>query len=119
MASNRSTAGETSPSVNPRYYKQSISTQQGDKSLVFLTCLLLSLFLLTGLGFHRSGVSNPNLTTAALSSLTNQSRSQLDTWREEPQSHERLAMGEDTLRAAEKVENFFKDVENSVEKTPK
>lgn len=54
------------------------------------------------------------LTAEALSSLANQSKTQLDAWLEEPQSHERLAVGKDTSRASKQMICFFKDVDINV-----
>ncbi len=64
--------------------------------------------------FHRRHTAPPHLTAGALASLAEQEKSQLKAWYEEQHTHEQLVVGADTSRAGEKIEEFFKDIEENV-----
>ena len=67
---------------------------------------------------HRHHTAASHLTAGALASLTVEKKSQLDAWCEEQHTHEQLALGNKTSRVGREIEEFFKDVEESVnEKT--
>ena len=94
MASKRTAARETSARLDePTDGHQLTSTRHSNMSSVFSSCLLNPLALLTSLPLHRHKTSTPCLTADALSSLTDQAKSQLDAWREDSQSHKKLAVG--------------------------
>ena len=62
----------------------------------------------------RPATSQSYLTADTLSRLEEQGRSQLDTWLEEPQSHEQLAVGKRTGRTANQIAESFEDIETNV-----
>lgn len=98
----------------PAHGHQLASKKHKEKSSLSPKCCLVSVALLTLMMACRLRTSAPRLNAGILSHLADQAKSQLDSWREEPQSHEQVAVGEYTLRAAEKVEEFFQDVEENV-----
>ena len=68
---------------------------------------------------HKDSTACPRLTAEALSSLATKEKSQLQTWYEEPQAHEKLVVGHDTGRGGKEMSDFFKEVDKSVQNTKK
>ncbi|KAL6718224.1 hypothetical protein ACLMJK_004312 [Lecanora helva] len=64
--------------------------------------------------------ANPNNETSIsaqppnnYSCKTNMVKSPFEMWREEPQSHEQLALGQSTSRVGGEIDDFFKDVDKA------
>ena len=63
---------------------------------------------------HDRNTKPPSLTGATLARLTDPPKSQLYTWAEKPETHEQLAVGEETSRSLKKTKKFLKDIEKSI-----
>ncbi|KAK0508330.1 hypothetical protein JMJ35_009414 [Cladonia borealis] len=57
---------------------------------------------------------SPSLTGAALARLANPPKSQCSTWAEKPETHEQVAVGQETSRSTKKTKKFLKDIEKSI-----
>lgn len=64
---------------------------------------------------HRHHTAASHLTAEALASLMVEEKPQLDVWYEEQHTHEQLALGNKTSRIGREIEEFLKDVEESVD----
>ena len=62
---------------------------------------------------------SPSLTSANLARLADPPKSQFYTWVEKPDTHEQLAVGEETSRSLKKTKKFLKDIEKSIESDAK
>ncbi len=70
--------------------------------------------LLTIVLHDRNNTKPPRLTGATLTRLKDPPKSQCSTWLEKPETHEQLAVGQETSRSMKKTKRFLKDVEKSI-----
>lgn len=101
-------------SAYPAHGQQLAIKQRQGVGYMWPICRLILVTLLTLILLHRQYTSAHRLIAKALSSLTDPEKTQMQEWIEKPESHERVAVGETTGRTAQKIEEFFRDVEGGV-----